>query len=197
MIEAIGNRRSIRKFAPEPIPREAVLQILEAGIKAPSAKNRQPWKFIAVQGKAKPAMLAAFRQGLEQERTGNGLLPHSKLFSASAENTLEIMAQAPLTVFVLNTKGKHLCKALGPEERIYEAANLQSIGAAIQNMLLAATEIGVGSLWICDVFFAYEALEAWLGVNGEMVAAVSFGYALESPAARPRKALVDVLEWRE
>ncbi len=52
-------------------------------------------------------------------------------------------------------------------------------------------------LWICDVFFAYEALEAWLGVKGEMVSAVSFGYALESPAPRPRKALADVLEWRE
>ncbi len=47
------------------------------------------------------------------------------------------------------------------------------------------------------MFFAYEALEAWLGVKGEMVAAVSFGYALESPAPRPRKALADVLEWRE
>ena len=54
-------------------------------------------------------------------------------------------------------------------------------------MLLAAQDLGIGSLWMCDVFYAYEELCAWLGEEGEMIAAVALGYPAEKPAARPRK----------
>ena len=72
---------------------------------------------------------------------------------------------------------------------------VQAIGAAIQNMLLAAQELGVGSLWICDVFYAYEELCAWLGETRQMIAAVSFGYPDESPGPRPRKPVGEVTTW--
>jgi nitroreductase len=71
--------------------------------------------------------------------------------------------------------------------------DIQSIGAAIQNMLLAAEDQGLGSLWICDVFIAYEELCKWLDEKGELIAAVSFGYADESPAARLRKPKSEVV----
>jgi len=74
-----------------------------------------------------------------------------------------------------------------------DVLDIQSIGAAIQNMLLAAQELGLGSLWICDVFIAYEELCHWLGETGELIAAVSFGYADESPPARPRKPMREVV----
>ena len=70
--------------------------------------------------------------------------------------------------------------------------DLQSIGACIQNMLLAAYELGLGSLWICDVFYAYEELSEWLGETGQMIAAVSLGYADEKPGPRPRKPISEV-----
>jgi len=50
----------------------------------------------------------------------------------------------------------------------------------------------LGSLWICDVFFAYDDFCAWLGEKGAMIAAVSLGYANESPSARPRKPASEV-----
>jgi nitroreductase len=59
-------------------------------------------------------------------------------------------------------------------------------------MLLAAHDLGLGSLWICDVYFAYDELIKWLGEDCQMVAAVSFGYPAESPAARPRKTVDEV-----
>jgi nitroreductase len=73
--------------------------------------------------------------------------------------------------------------------------DIQSIGAAIQNLLLAAHELDIGSLWIADVLYAYEELCDWLGEQGELVAAVSLGYADESPAARRRKSLSEVVRW--
>ena len=50
---AIDNRRSIRKFQDTPLPMACVLEILQCALKAPSSKNRQPWKFVVVEGRAK------------------------------------------------------------------------------------------------------------------------------------------------
>ena len=53
----------------------------------------------------------------------------------------------------------------------------------------------LGSLWICDSFFAQKELSAWAG--GELYAVLAVGYADEAPTARPRKKVEDVVEWRE
>ena len=50
MIQVIDSRRSIRKFQDKPLARQDIREILQAGIKAPSAKNRQPWRYVVVQG---------------------------------------------------------------------------------------------------------------------------------------------------
>lgn len=64
-------------------------------------------------------------------------------------------------------------------------------------MTLAATELGLGSLWICDTYFAHRELNDWLDAGGELLAALAVGYADENPSARPRKSFHDVVEWRE
>ena len=63
-------------------------------------------------------------------------------------------------------------------------------------MTLTATELGLGSLWICDTYFAYKELKNWLKVEGQLFAAMAVGYADENPLARPRKDWNDVVEWR-
>jgi nitroreductase len=74
-----------------------------------------------------------------------------------------------------------------------DVVDIQSIGAAIQNILLAAKDLEIGSLWICDIFFAYEELMNWLVEPGEMIAAVALGYSAEKPDARPRKSKTEVI----
>ena len=73
--------------------------------------------------------------------------------------------------------------------------NIQSIGAAIQNICLTAHALGLGSLWIADVLYAYEELEAWLGQDTQMVAAVSLGYPADNPVIFSRKPLAEVTVW--
>ena len=99
-------------------------------------------------------------------------------------------------IFILNILGKSPLEKLSPEERFYEMANMQSIGAEIQNMSLTAVELGLGSLWICDVYFAYRELCEWLNTDSQLVAAISLGYPDEEPSRRPRLQLSDVTEWR-
>lgn len=69
--------------------------------------------------------------------------------------------------------------------------NIQSLSASIQNMLLAATEIG-----ICDIYFAYSELCQWLNSDGQLIAAIAFAYPNESPKEKPRKKIEDLVEWR-
>ncbi len=152
---------------------------------------------MVIRGKAKEEMLEAFRRGIAREETGISLLPESKRHRAAAKYTVQIMEQAPVVVFIVNPLGKGILEELAPEERIYEICNIQSVSASIQNMLLAATEKGIGSLWICDIYFAYEELCEWLNAEGELLAAAAFGYPEEAPKARPRKRLDEVVEWRE
>lgn len=163
----------------------------------PSAKNRQPWRFVVVRGaKEKQRMLQVFRSGIEREQT-DPLLPGSSQHLADALYTIGCMEQAPVSIFVLNTLGLGLATPLSLEERAYESANLQSVSAAVQNMLLTAQAHGLGSLWICNVFFAYPELTDWLQESGDLVAAVSLGYPMEHPSPRPRKPFAEVVRWKE
>ncbi len=64
-------------------------------------------------------------------------------------------------------------------------------------MSLTAVELGLGSLWICDIYFAYKELSEWLNTKGELLAALAVGYADETPQARLRNSLNDIVEWRD
>lgn len=195
MASAIYERRSIRKYTDEPVSGQGIEEIIKAAISAPSAKNRQPWRFVVVTDKRKDEMLDAMRQGLANEQDGRGLLGGYVQYLPAAAHTLDIMAQAPITILVFNPLGLSPLKSISAEERFYEMANLQSIGAAIQNMSLRAVELGLGSLWICDIFFAYRELCAWLGTGEQLVAALSVGHPGEAPPQRPRKELCNVAQW--
>lgn len=196
-ISAIRTRRSIRKFTTQPVSRDAIENILQAGIDAPSGKNLQPWRFVVVTEKECEGMIEAMRQGLEWLEEHGGKSEQERGLLAGAWYTLRIMQKAPVTIFILNPYGKSPFEGLeAVSERFAELVNVQSVGAAIQNMCLAATELGLGSLWICDVFSAYPALTEWLGTKDQMVAALSIGYADEEPKARPRKPIEEVVTWR-
>ncbi len=190
------DRRSIRKYKQDPVPKQLIEEILQAGILAPSSKNRQPWKFIVATGASKEDMLAAMNKGLLREKE-MPLLPESAEHLSGAEYTLKIMEQASVIIAIVNTLGVDINNILTTEERISEICNVQSIGAAIENMTLAATDLGLGSLWICDTYFAHAELCDWLNVEGELVAAMAIGYADENPPARPRKNMEAVVEWRD
>lgn len=196
MISTIYDRRSIRKYLDKPLLKNDITDIIQSGMKAPSSKNRQPWKYIVVQGNAKEEMLEVFRQGIEREENESALLPKSKQHIAAVKYTVNIMAEAPVIVFVVNSLGESILSELTPEEHIYEICNIQSISASIQNMILAATEKGIGSLWICDIYFAYAELCKWLDSDGQLIAAIAFGYPNEFPKERPRKKIDDIVEWR-
>ena len=196
MLHEIMTRRSVRAYLPKPVSRADIELVLQAGALAPSSKNRQPWHFTAALGAAKEEALAAMNQGLEEE-IRRPLLPESAQYLGGAKRTLAIMRQAPAVIFVTNPLGLDPRQILTTDQRIFELCNAQSLGACLENMTLQATALGLGSLWICDVYFAYDALCGWLGSQGTLAAAIALGYAAETPPSRPRKPLAELVEWKE
>lgn len=63
-------------------------------------------------------------------------------------------------------------------------------------MLLTATELGYGTLWIVNTCFAYDELVSYIGISGQLVGAISLGYADEKPSARPRKSIEETVAFR-
>ncbi|MBG0770473.1 MAG: nitroreductase family protein [Anaerolineaceae bacterium] len=183
--EAISKRVSIRKYQDKEIPQEMLDQILNAAILSPSGKNKQPWKFYVVRGEKRAEMVREMQKGMDR-------LGEQGINTGSARYTIRVMEQAPVTIFVFNPFSRHPLSPRDVQEVYGDMVDIQSIGASIQNMLLEATELGLGSLWICDVYFGYEELCAWLGEESELIAAVSLGYADHEPRPRPRKPVDEV-----
>jgi len=196
MMETIYNRRSVRKYSDKQISKGVIEQIIDAGRMSPSAKNRQPWRYIVLGGESKSEFLENMRKGILREENETALLPNSKNGLADAKNTWNIMMQAPILIVVLNDNGKSPFDSLDADSRFIEICDILSIGASIENMLLKATELGVGTLWIANTCYAYKELTEYLDTTRQLIGAIAIGYADEKPAPRPRKRMEDIVEYR-
>lgn len=195
-IEAIYNRRSIRKYKNDPLPIDIIEKIIDAGRNAPSGKNKQPWRYIVFGEGQKEEMLSAMDLGIQRELNGNALLPKDKNGLPDAIYTLKIMKEAPIVILVLDTECTSPFENITAEYRVTEIVNTLSIGASVQNMLLQAQDFGLGTLWIGNTFFAYEELCKYLKTDMQLLGAIALGYPDEQPLARPRKNLSDIVEYR-
>ena len=188
LMETVSRRRSIRRFKDAPVPRELIEKLLAAAVLAPSAKNRQPWRFVVLQGTARAKLARLMTEGAEAVEA-RGEATHSCRHSA------RIVAQAPVTILVFNSEYRH--KGLILDHLTYNAPEIQSIGGMVQTLLLAGEDLGLGTLWVCDILYAYPLIREWLGREEELVTAVCIGYPDESPEARPRTAWQEITQWRE
>ena len=196
MIDAIYHRRSTRHFIKKQIPADVLEAILSAGIKAPSEKNQQPWRFVVVQGAERRSVIRCMKEGIRKNRAGEGIFSKYPQFIPSAVYTTRVLEQAPCLIFALNALGYPLDYEKDTAEALKESSDIQSVAAAMQNMALAATDCGLGSLWTCDIYFAYHELQEYLGVAGEPVAALALGYTDKEIAPTPRKPLFDVVTYK-
>ncbi len=184
--EAIRGRRSIRRFRPDPGPRVLLERVLEAACLAPSPKNSQPWRFVVFQEKARDDLVAVVARGVARDERGGRDV-------GKAAESLRVMAEAPAVVLVLN--GASGAYARLSDATLPRAVDVQSIGASIQNLLLAACASGLGALWVCDVLYAHEEVREFLGRDEEVVAAIALGYPAETPEATLRRPLGESVTW--
>ncbi len=162
-------------------------KLLEAATQAPSAMNKQPWRFVVLEGAKKDELISIFQKKVEK-------LARLKNNIGYARVTAEHMRQAPVLILIFNaeSKAKGLFKVFSS---VMDVLYIQSIGGAIQTMLLAAQELGLGTLWMGHIFYAVKEIGKYVNKNEELIAAVSVGYADETPQARPRRNWREITEW--
>ena len=196
MIREIDNRRSIRKYKPDKIERKIIEEMIYSASLAPSAKNRQPWKFIVYEGEEKNKFVDVMCNGINSEKTTHELMPEWAFAIPDAENTVRIMQEAPCLIAVLNTNQHTTFASIENEKLNVEICDSLSIGAAIENMILTATGYGLGTLWIANTCFAYNDLMDYIGTDSQLTGIVAVGFADEAPAKRPRKPSEEIVEYR-
>lgn len=128
MIQEIENRRSIRKYKSDAVSKEILEHIIYSATLAPSAKNRQPWKFIVYQGKEKDRLVDVMRNGINSEKNTHKLMPEWAFAIPDAKNTVRIMQEAPCLIVVLNTNQQTPFASIEREQRIEEICDSLSIG---------------------------------------------------------------------
>ena len=157
----IQARRSCRGFKAEQLLEEYIRLILEAGTKAPSGKNGQPWRFIVIH-KDKELL--------------------KKLSALTAYNSFVSQADCLIVVYLDKTQSYDYIK------------DVQAIGACIENMLLQAAALGIGSCWIGEILNKAKEANTLLEINTEryeFMAVVAFGYPNDRTMQPRKKTLED------
>ena len=191
----INERRSIRKYKDKSVEKALICELIEAAKAAPSAKNRQPWKFIVFENEPRRELLDRMESGVEASKTALAGTPDAGGIP-DAENTLRIMRQAPVIIAVINTNAGAPFDEISGYAHFGEICDTLSIGAAIENMLLRAQQLGLGTLWIANTCYAYDEMSSFIGEQGQLVCAVAVGYPDEKPSQRPRKPFENICEFR-
>ncbi len=205
-LEVVQGRRSIRRFKPDPIPRKDIEEIIRIATLAPSASNRQMWRFIAISNKD---VLARMRDAVGQAIEDMTKIPElakerPKILGFKSFSLF--LAEAPMVIAVCGEPYRSSADELRllhglPVEpgRAWARPDIQSISAAVQNLTLAAYEKGYGTVWMTSPLMAAPALEKILGIREpwRLVTLMPIGIPDENPGPRPRKPVEEVLQFIE
>src|SRR5215475_700915 len=192
----ISKRRSIRRYQANLVDREVIERLLLAATQAPSAHNRQPWRFVVIEEKEVKATLAnAMGQRLRQDRIADG--DTSKTIDADVSRSYARITEAPVLIVVC-VDNREMDEY--PDQRRRQAEYLmavQSTAMAAQNLLLAAEHEGLGACIMCAPLFCpevvAEASNVPKGWQPQML--VTVGQPDNIGKHRPRRPLSDIIIW--
>ncbi len=184
LLETIRSRRSIRRYSDRPVPPELIRQVLEAAIWAPSAHNRQPWRFAVLTRAADKARLAsAMGARLRADRAADGDDPAAT--ERDVARSYARLTGAPALIVV--------CSSMADMDSYPDAVRrqnewvmaVQSTAMAGQNLLLMAHALGLGACWLCAPLFVPQLVQTTLNLpeDWQPQGLITLGY----PAREPHK----------
>jgi len=191
----LRTRRSIRRFKSDPVPDPVIQNILSTATYAPSAHNRQPWRFVVVTDLSVKTRLAeAMAQDFQRDLLRDGISPEK--IQAQIKRSRERITSAPVAIL--------LCLDMSemdsyPDEKRQQAERMmaiQSVAAAGLQLLLAAHAEGLGGVWICSPLFAQDTIRKTLELSEKWEPQGMFfiGYADELPKDKGMKGLQSLVK---
>jgi coenzyme F420-0:L-glutamate ligase / coenzyme F420-1:gamma-L-glutamate ligase len=199
VLDPIRGRRSVRKYLDRPVPDEHVDEILEAARWAPSPHGRQPWRFAVVcrtqtKERLADAMGEEWRANLEMDRQD------AEIVERRLQGSRRRLLDAPVLI-VICLYLEDLDAYPDPERQSNETTMaVQSLGAAAQNALLAAYDLGLDAGWMCAPLFCPEDVVKALDLDPTLVphALLTVGYAAgDPPKRRARRPLDELVVYRD
>lgn len=180
LLDLIKSRRSVRRYTAESIPEETILRLLEAGSWAPSAHNRQPWRFAVLTGPVDKEHLArTMGTRLRADRSADGDDPDD--IERDVARSFARLTGAPVLIVV--------CLSLVDMDRYPDARRshnewvmaVQSTAMAAQNILLQAQAEGLVACWVCAPLFVPDLVRQSLELpeDWEPLGLITLGKAAE------------------
>jgi len=188
----LRTRRSIRRFKADPIPDSVIESILTTSTYAPSAHNRQPWRFAIVKQKArsvKSRLGLAITSKMREDMQAEGATDTD--IEKRVNSSLRRIEEAPLAII--------LCRDVEDvrvDTEQEKVMGTQSVASAGLQLLLAAHAEGLGGNWICWPLYAPEAVRTVLDLpySWEPQAMYFLGYPEEEPQIKERKSLKEIVK---
>ena len=196
VLDAIKQRRSVRSYRPDPVPREVLEQLLAAAIWAPSAHNRQPWRFVVVRTPAaREALARAMGERLRRDLAADGV-PADAVENDVRRSYARLLAAPALVVVCLTLADMDVY----PDVRRRDAERtmaVQSAAMAGQNLLLAAYAVGLGACWMCAPLFCPDVVQSVLTLpaDWEPQGIIALGYPA-GQRSKERHPLEKSVMWR-
>lgn len=210
LAELVKTRRSIRKYKPDDVPDELLLKAIDLATWAPNGGNRQPWQFWVIKSRD---VIGQMADAVDARARLMASWPEADAYRADADRWIRVGAffrQAPACIAVMvggyESLADKLMKARGAtdpaasemlEWRRFGASRIQTIGAAVQNLLLALHQQGLSACWMAGPQQAKGEIEALLGLPAEFefVALVPVGWPAEEKVPGPRKPMDEVVKF--
>ena len=183
MLEFIKNRKTIRKYRKRMVSLKVQSSVLEAGVWASSVHGFQPWRFVATTNRRTIKTVSNILKK-KADTIGKGINTLLRLTATTIEGS-------PFIVFVYNTGTfTNIAYRFFKIDKKYAAVakltETQAVAGAIQNMLLEAESLGLGSCWTATPIFSQKEINALLDEEGELLGILTFGYPAEEGKRSPR-----------
>ena len=189
VLEAIATRRSVRRFAPRKVPRGIVTKLVAAACAAPAPHHSRPWRFVILSAEARAALTQAMGERWRQDLKRDAV-PEARI-RRLLDRSRARLAAAPVLILA-GVVGD--ARRPWPDQRRQRAEELmfvQSLGAAIHSLVLAAHARGLGSCWLSAPLFCPDAVRLALNMPPDFQpqALVTLGYPKKGLRLPPRPPL--------
>ena len=201
VVEAIKNRRSIRKYKPEPVPDDVILQLLDCARLAPSAHNWQPRRFVVIKDASIKKTLREYAYGLDFVESAPCTIACCADLNAFGARVSRRRMKEMLIAGVLDDIGEvslttpDWLQGAGRDEDLYQYRGQAAFDSAIatEHIVLAAMAFGLGTCWVH--MFEVEKVHRLLKLPATtmVVSLLSLGYPAQDPPQRPRLPLEDII----
>ena len=188
------GRRSVRAYEDRAVPRAALEEVMEAARWAPSPHGRQPWRFVVLT-RAEPKAQLAGAMGEEWRRTLAQDGQPEEITALRLQKSQKRIRDAPALVLACLYLADLDHYPDPDRQRAEEIMAIQSLGAAVENLLLAAYALGLDGGWMCAPLFCSDTVRAALDLDAALIphALLTLGYAARDPKRRPHRPLNELV----